>query len=376
MKLYERKNKDGSTYYLHFRHEGRLVRERIPGIADRETAELYMSKRQLEIARGQVGLPTRENLSLGACLSAHLEAKQLSCSESHIRQMEAHAGQLRVSLGETTPVKTLKAMDLAQFRKERLTAGDRPDTVNKKAALLVAAIRRAVRNGMLAKNPLEGLERLSDREARDVWRYLTLDEIDALLGVLRDGVETEVERTGIRGGYKQVLGKNHDLHQLVVFLLNTGARCGEAFGLRWRDVDLKAGTLTLYGTKKAARGRKAEARHIPINPALREMLEGMPHDGPNVFTMTRNNLRRKFQRACGLAQIEPCRIHDLRHTFASHLVMAGTPLNTVRELLGHSTLTMTLRYAHLAAETKAEAVAGLAFGSTGSTAKVISAVAK
>lgn len=373
MRLYERHNKNGATFYLHYRHEGRLVRERIPGIRDRKTAELYLSKRQLEMARGQVGVPTRENLSLGACLSAHIEAKRLSCGESHINQIEAYRTQIEECLGGQTPVKTLKPSDIARFRKARRLAGDSPDVQNRKTGFLQAAINRAVKDRLLPMNPLEGLERLPDREAREVWRYLRLEEIDALLGVLRDGVETQVERKGKRGDYKQVLGKNLDLYRLVFFLLNTGARCGEAFGLRWRDVDLKAGVLTLYGTKKASRGRKAEARHIPINPALSEMLEGLPREGEQVFAMTRNNLRRKFQRACELAQIEPCRIHDLRHTFASHLVMAGTPLNTVRELLGHSTLTMTLRYAHLAAETKAEAVAGLSFGGAGKTAKVVSA---
>lgn len=96
-----------------------------------------------------------------------------------------------------------------------------------------------------------------------------------------------------------------------------------------------------------------------MTPALREMLEGFAQKSGKVFTISRNNIRRKFERACELAEIGHCRIHDLRHTFASHLVMAGTPLNTVRELLGHTSMTMTLKYSHLAPEATAKAKEGI-----------------
>ncbi len=75
-----------------------------------------------------------------------------------------------------------------------------------------------------------------------------------------------------------------------------------------------------------------------------------------------NNLGRDFQRACDLAYIGHCRIHDLCHTSASGLVRHGIPLNTMRELLGHATMTMTLRYAHLAPDSTQAAVAVLYFG--------------
>ena len=72
-----------------------------------------------------------------------------------------------------------------------------------------------------------------------------------------------------------------------------------------------------------------------------------------------NNIRRSWAGVLDAAKISGFRLHDLRHTFASRLVMAGVDLNTVRELLGHSDYSMTLRYAHLAPEHKAAAVARL-----------------
>ena len=141
--------------------------------------------------------------------------------------------------------------------------------------------------------------------------------------------------------------------------------------MRWQDVDFERGFATLHTTKRAAKGRRASVRHIPMNDVLRELLEEQPQEGARVLQISHNNIRRKFEHACALAKIGGCRIHDLRHTFASHLVMAGKDLNTVRELLGHTTLTMTLRYAHLAPEKTKDAVDALPFAPPRGTAKVI-----
>jgi integrase len=150
------------------------------------------------------------------------------------------------------------------------------------------------------------------------------------------------------------------LKPIVVTALNTGMRKEEVLSLRWdKHVDLKHGFILLDTTKSG------ERREIPINDTLRQTLQALVRrvDSPYVFTGANGkrflDVKRAFHSACQRADIKDFTFHDLRHTFASHLVMAGVDLPTVKELLGHKTLSMTLRYAHLAPSHKVKAVAVL-----------------
>jgi integrase len=150
------------------------------------------------------------------------------------------------------------------------------------------------------------------------------------------------------------------LKPIVVMALNTGMRKEEMLSLRWdKHVDLKHGFILLDTTKSG------ERREIPINETLQQTLQALVRrvHSPYVFTDANGkrfpDVKRTFHSACQRAGIKDFRFHDLRHTFASHLVMAGVDLPTVKELLGHKTLSMTLRYAHLAPSHKVKAVAAL-----------------
>jgi integrase len=394
MELRERKSKNGASYFIDYRVEGQRKRHVLKGIADLKTARIAFAEFQVRFAKGQAGLATNESLSVSACLKAYIDWRAAVTKESHIRIVRSRVRQIEEHFGANTPVRLITLAAVNAWRSELKRAGESPLTLNRKAGILRAAIAKAVKDGKLSKNNLEQLERISD-DSRPVWRWLRSNEIEALLGVLKDGAEIEV-RPRNRAAYKTTVGKNENLYRLVVFLLNTGARLGEAQAARWADVDFERGILTLHTTKAAARGAKAKPRHIPLNAAVREILEGMKREkeegakrakeagakppeeqeakrtGETIFNIHPNATLVSFQRVCELAGLGHCRIHDLRHTCASHLVMAGTPLNTVRELLGHSTMTMTLRYAHLAPEATAKAVETLNFGATKQVAEVVS----
>ena len=131
-------------------------------------------------------------------------------------------------------------------------------------------------------------------------------------------------------------------------------RKGELFGLKWEQVNFEQGIITLLDTKNS------ERRDIPMDDTVKTILKGMERKGNYVFCNEEGEtfvrLQRSFEVALKKSGIEDFRFHDLRHTFASNLVMAGEDLNTVMELLGHKDLTMTLRYAHLSPNHKTKAI--------------------
>jgi integrase len=150
---------------------------------------------------------------------------------------------------------------------------------------------------------------------------------------------------------------NEHLRPIVITALNTGMRKSEILNLKWDNVDLKHGFILLNRTKNN------ERREIPINLTLKRTLQGITRrlGVPYVFfdSKTGNpyqNVKRSFATALRRAKITDFHFHDLRHTFASQLVMAGVDITTIKELLGHKSLTMTLRYAHLAPSHKVKAV--------------------
>ena len=123
-------------------------------------------------------------------------------------------------------------------------------------------------------------------------------------------------------------------------------------------MDLKGGFL------KVREGKSGEGRTVPLNATARSILESIPYrlDGGYVFCRPQDgeairSIRTGFKGAIRRGRIEDYRFHDTRHEFASALAMAGVDLNTIRELLGHKTMRMVMRYSHLTDRHKAQAVA-------------------
>ena len=153
------------------------------------------------------------------------------------------------------------------------------------------------------------------------------------------------------------------LKPMVLLSINTGIRKGELFSLSWKNVDFDLKQITIEGTN--AKSRKL--RYVPLNSeALQTLINWKAQATCNTEYVFINQFGRRFadiktawKRLLQDADIHDFRWHDLRHHFASRLAMAGVDLNTIRELLGHSSYSMTLRYAHLSQGHKAKAVSHL-----------------
>ena len=142
---------------------------------------------------------------------------------------------------------------------------------------------------------------------------------------------------------------------LISFLIYTGCRKGEALNLKWDDVDLKNDVIAIKGTKTKY------DRHVPISKPLKALLRGIERSQDVLYVFNKNGARltdfkRSFKTACRNAGLKDLRIHDLRHVFASKMVMNGASLYITGELLGHKTPSMTKKYSHLVPDTLKKAI--------------------
>ncbi|MCS7215499.1 MAG: site-specific integrase [Thermodesulfovibrio sp.] len=229
---------------------------------------------------------------------------------------------------------------LEQYQVDLAKQGLKPATINKKIACIKHMFTKAVEWDMVEEEVLKRIRRVKFlKEDNKRLRYLTEEEIHSLLSHC-----------------------DKHLYPIVFTALNTGMRKDEILSLKWDNVDLKNGYIHVEKTKNS------ERRDIPMNSHLLSLFKelfknrklGVDYVFVNPETNTRYyDIKRSFKHALRKAKITDFKFHDLRHTFASHLVMNGVDLATVKELLGHKDIKMTLRYSHLAPEHKNKAVSCL-----------------
>ncbi len=234
------------------------------------------------------------------------------CVESFIREIDRILDKERFD-------------DFPQAKLDRLVGclrakGNSNATINRKLAALSKLLKKAHRMGELKSLP--EFTRLKERAGRI--RFLEQEEEDALFQAVRT--------------------RSEDYYRLAVFLVDTGARLGEAIGLHWNDIN--GGQVTFWITKS---GR---SRTIPLTTRARDVLSASrpARKGPFIH-IKQQRFRTVWHAAkkdCGLSGDADVVPHILRHTCASRLVRGGIDLRRVQMWLGHQTLQMTMRYAHLA----------------------------
>lgn len=234
------------------------------------------------------------------------------------------------------PIDRLKPADVERYKTRRLEQRASGKTINKEVGRLKRLLNLAIRDGLLEVNPIRAVRKLTEEPGRV--RYLSEEEELALAAEMSPW-EWLIVETAFR----------------------TGLRQGEQFTALRSQVDLKTGLVTVTKTKSR------KARHIPLSkklladgflgpysrPSLRAHLAAnktpwlFPNQTQTNHVNAHNFYARNFQPALKRAGIQNFTWHDLRHTFASRLVMAGADLLSVKELMGHASLQQTQIYAHL-----------------------------
>lgn len=224
-------------------------------------------------------------------------------------------------------------------------------TAHRDFAALRAALSKAVDWKLLEVNPLLGLRQKSV-QGREIVRFLSNAE-ESRLRIAMASRDAGSKQADAHSSFKD------HLTPIVLLAMNTGMRRGEILSLDWTDVDFEARTIRV----QARNAKSGKQRHIPLNNEAIEVLRAWKSDSPgDAEVFAPSDIKKGWGALLTTAAITEFRFHDLRHHFASRLVSSGVDLNVVRELLGHSDLKMTLRYAHLCPTRLASAVATLDTG--------------
>ena len=239
-----------------------------------------------------------------------------------------HYGKFWSKLLGQRLLREISGEDLRHIQSRMVAKKSRsPHTINRYFAALRRFLNLAIAEGLLPNNPVKGVKFFPEPVGR--LRFLT----DAEIARLRERLSPE--------------------HwSLVAFSLETGLRLSEQFHARWDCVNMEQGILTIPLSKSG------KTRHVILSEAAQSILQNLstwtysPFLFPSPLNagqplQGRNFVVKVYEPALNQAGIQGATWHTLRHTFASRAVMAGVDIRSIQELMGHSTITMTMRYTHL-----------------------------
>ena len=255
--------------------------------------------------------------------------------ETHDRQLyDAH---LKREFGHITLDKIkLKAVEDLQMHLYKI--GRAASTCNKYAGVMKHSLNLAVKWGIIAANPLVNIQQL--KVNNEVERYMNSNELERMILVLNTH-------------------DNRMVSGMLLFMLSTGCRRGEAFRVKWEDIDMDKRIWML----RASTAKSGKRRSIPLSDSAMSVIDTL--DTRNKFEYLFVNKRTGDRYKCikttwnkirQLAGVPDVRLHDLRHQFASLMANGGRSLYEVQKVLGHSDPKVTMRYAHLQPSTLNEAV--------------------
>jgi integrase len=371
-----RGTKDKPRFYIRYvDSDGKRKQRSARGAKSMSEAREVLAAAELRVTHGKVGIdkPTAEQLARRSITVRDLGEKFMAeYSNPKVKDMKLYrreakwklASRINPRIGDRA-VASLTVADLERFRDDLGDEKDgklKPASVTRTLALLSKMFAWGRKVGIIdVDSPTRGCVRPASASSLD---YLGRDEVTALLAQAEEFSLVFVTSPEARA-----------LYPMLACAIYTGMRKGELFGLRWTDVHLDAARADVARSYTRA-PKSGKPRHLPLHPDLVRILRAWRDRCPAskeglVFPVLSRNTTRIGCEAdtLGIAAVlaaAKCHVpdhpwHALRHTFASHYMMAGGNILELQKLLGHSTLAMTMVYAHLAPEHLAAGVARLSF---------------
>jgi integrase len=310
--------KRNGKWYVDYRAYGKRYKECVGG--NKKLAQDVLYKRMADVAEGKfLDKKKKSKVKFEDFAKDYIEIY----SKHNKRSWEKDLTRLK-SLNPFFAGKYLymiTSLQVEQYKAKRAKEVS-PATVNRELACLKHIFTKAIEWGKVEKNPVKKVKLFRENNQRV--RYLEKEEAQRLI-------------SNCKGHTKRV----------VIIALNTGLRRGELLSLKWSDLDFRRGIIYIRNTKNG------EKRELPMNDAVRQAFINQPkHKDSSYIFCGRDgkpfkDIKKSFLAALRKTGIINFRFHDLRHTFASWLAMSGVDLNTIRVLLGHKSIRMTQRYAHL-----------------------------
>ncbi len=317
----------GKNWYIDYRAYGKRYRECIG--TNKKLAQEVLHKRLVEIAEGKfLDKKSRLNIKFEDFANDYIELyskhnkKDWKKDITRLKSLTAFFGGKYLYM--ITP------LQVEEYKSKRVKEVSSA-TVNRELACIKHMFTMAIHWGKADNNPVKKVKLFRENNQR--LRYLEKEEAERLVRNCK--------------GYAK---------RIVIIALNTGMRKGEILGLKWSDIDFRRGIVYLLDTKNG------ERREVPMNDMVKRAFVNQRKykDSPYIFCNRDGkpfrDIRKSFIAGLKKSGIINFRFHDIRHSFASQLVMSGVDLNTVRELLGHKSIRMTLRYSHLSPAHKQRAV--------------------
>jgi integrase len=325
MSVYKKVRKDGTVaWYYYFCHKGKRYRA-VGGTTKTEALRTQEKVRSMVIMGEHDLLPHAKDPKFDDFSVIYLQRRQ------HLRCRKRDSLSVRMLLNtfRNYTLKQITPGNIEDYKVKRLDEGLSPASINRELACLKRMYNLAIKWKEATVNPVKDVDFLEGPPGRT--RYLSEDEAQRLIE-----------------------SANKYLRPIIITALNTGMRLEEVLSLTWRQIYVECVFDPYIEIENTKNNKK---RHIPLNDDMLAMLETLERKQDGfVFHGLRGkpvkHIKDPWHEALKKAGITDFRFHDLRHTFASHFIMKGGDIMTLKNILGHSSLKMVERYTHLASSHK------------------------